>query len=61
MDKWRGNASESKVRVKRRRVEWSVNGKLNLSRPLSLSVILRTKMLLLVDLSVRRRGLYEVV
>ena len=47
--------------VKLRRVEWSVNGKLNLSRPLSLSIILRTEMLLLVDLSVRRRGLYEVV
>jgi hypothetical protein len=41
--------------VKLRRV---VNGKL-LSGPLSLSVKLRTEMLLLVDLSVRRRGLYE--
>ena len=39
LDKWRGNA-ESKVRVKLRRLEWSVNGKLNLSRPLSLPVII---------------------
>ena len=35
-----------------------MNSKL-LSGPLSLSVKLRTEMLLLVDLSVRRRGLYE--
>lgn len=34
-----------------------VNGKLNQSGPLNLSVKLRTEILLLVDLSVRRRGL----
>jgi hypothetical protein len=44
------------VRVKLRRV---VNSKLNLSGPLSLSVKLRMEMLLLVDLSVSCRGLYE--
>ena len=36
-----------------------MNSKLNLSGPLSLSVKLRMEMLLLVDLSVSRRGLYE--
>jgi len=55
LDKWRGNVSESEVRVKLRRV---VNGKL-LSGSLSLSVKLRTEMLLLIDLSVRCRRLYD--